>query len=89
MLQVTVLIFNLLPCPGLDGWGIIEPFLPGAVRKTGRRLTYIAPVILVVGLFLVPPLNSIFWNTVFKAALLVGLDVRLAFQGFRIFQFWN
>jgi hypothetical protein len=55
----------------------------------GRRLTYIAPAILVIALFLVPPLNSIFWNTVFKAILLVGLDARLVFEGFRIFQFWN
>ncbi len=37
MLQVTALIFNLLPCPGLDGWGIIEPFLPLTVRQWGRR----------------------------------------------------
>ena len=31
--QVTALLFNLLPCPGLDGWGIIEPFLPPTVRE--------------------------------------------------------
>jgi Zn-dependent protease len=89
LLELTALIFNLLPCPGLDGWGIIEPFLPGAVRKMGRKLTYIAPFILVVALFLVPPLNSIFWDTVFRATLMIGLDQRLAFQGFRLFQFWN
>ena len=89
LLELTALIFNLLPCPGLDGWGIIEPFLPGAVRKMGRRLAYIAPFVLVVALFLVPPLNSIFWDTVFQATLMVGLDQRLAFQGFRLFQFWN
>jgi Zn-dependent protease len=89
LLELTALVFNLLPCPGLDGWGIIEPFLPDAVRTMGRRLSYIAPAILVIALFLVPPLNSIFWNTVFKTSLLVGLDARLAFQGFGIFQFWR
>src|SRR5690606_3964444 len=27
-LQATALILNLLPVPGLDGWGVIRPFLP-------------------------------------------------------------
>jgi Zn-dependent protease len=89
LLEMTALIFNLLPCPGLDGWGIIEPFLPGAVRAMGRRLAYVAPAILVVALFLVPPLNSLLWDTIFQASVLIGLDERLAFQGFRIFQFWR
>src|SRR5207237_4762394 len=35
LLQVTALIFNLIPCPGLDGWGIIEPFMPAPVRDLG------------------------------------------------------
>jgi Zn-dependent protease len=89
LLELTALVFNLLPCPGLDGWGIIEPFLPGAVRRAGRRLAPIAPVILVLVLFLVPPLNSVFWDTVFNACRLVGLDARLAFEGYRSFQFWR
>src|SRR5712671_4248480 len=31
LLKVTALVFNLIPCPGLDGWGIIEPFLPATI----------------------------------------------------------
>jgi Zn-dependent protease len=89
LLELTALVFNLLPCPGLDGWGIIEPFLPSALRQAGRRLAPIAPVILVLVLFLVPPLNSVFWDTVLNACWLVGLDARLAFEGYRSFQFWR
>src|SRR5205823_13198412 len=37
LLKVTALVFNLIPCPGLDGWGIVEPFLPEPVRQAGRR----------------------------------------------------
>jgi Zn-dependent protease len=88
LLELTALFFNLLPCPGLDGWGIIEPFLPAQIRATGRRLAPIAPVIFVLLLFFVPPLNAVFWDAIFQAATLIGLDARLAFQGLRIFQFW-
>jgi Zn-dependent protease len=89
LLEVTALLFNLLPCPGLDGWGIVEPFLPAKVRETGRRMASIGPLILVVALFLVPGLNRSFWQLVFTACAWVGLDPQVAWQGFRMFQFWQ
>ena len=30
-LQVAALVLNLLPIPGLDGFGAIEPYLPRSV----------------------------------------------------------
>jgi Zn-dependent protease len=89
MLQVTVLIFNLLPCPGLDGWGIIEPFLPLTARQWGRRAAMVAPVILVLAFFFVPGLASWFWNLVYGLCGLIGLDWRVAWNGFGLFQFWR
>ena len=86
LLQLTALAFNLVPCPGLDGWGIIEPFLPAAVRVQGQRLAPVAPLLLMVALFFIPPLNAYFWDAVFGAGALIGLDARLAFQGMRLFQ---
>lgn len=88
LLEVTTLVFNLLPCPGLDGWGIIEPWIPEPVRDFGRRLAPIGPAILVFLLFL-PVLYDLFWHSVIWASTLVGLDVSLAFRGFRLFQFWR
>jgi len=42
VIQVTLVVLNLLPLPGLDGYGVIEPWLPrpvaaalGAVRPWG------------------------------------------------------
>ena len=89
LLEVTALFFNLVPCPGLDGWGIVEPFFPAAVRRLGRRIAPIAPVILVLALFVVPGLNNWFWNAVYVACALVGLDPRVAWRGFALFQFWR
>ncbi len=89
LLQVTALIFNLIPCPGLDGWGIIEPFLPAPLRAFGRRVAPVAILILVAALFFVPGLSAWFWQFVFAACSLIGLDARAAFAGLRLFQFWQ
>jgi len=89
MLKVTVLLFNLLPCPGLDGWGIVEPFLPRGVREWGRRAAMIAPVLLVLALFFVPGVSRWFWDVVYAACALIGLDPRVAWVGFGLFQFWR
>src|SRR5262245_12844639 len=89
LLELTALLFNLIPCPGLDGWGIVAPFLPGKTRNWGRRTAPIAPIILVVGLFLIPGLNGWFWDVVYAACALIGLDPRVALFGLGLFQFWR
>ena len=89
LLEVTVLIFNLIPCPGLDGWGIVEPFFPETVRQLGRRIAPFGPVIVVAALFVVPDINTWFWTAVDAVSTLMGLDTRVAAFGFRLFQFWR
>jgi len=89
LLQVTALLFNLIPCPGLDGWGIIEPFLPGPLRRLGRRIAPVAILVLVAALFLVPGLSRWLWQSIFAACALIGLDARAALAGLRLFQFWQ
>jgi Zn-dependent protease len=89
MLQVTALLFNLIPCPGLDGWGIVVPFLPQSARNLGRRLAPVAPLLMLVALFYVPGLNSMLWGAIFRSCEFVGLDPRLAYRGYLLFQFWR
>jgi Zn-dependent protease len=89
LLQVTMLVFNLIPCPGLDGWGIIEPFLPEQIRRAGRRFGLLGPVILVVALFVIPGVGGLFWDAVYAICALVGLNVRMASIGFQLFQIWH
>jgi Zn-dependent protease len=89
MLQLTVLVFNLLPCPGLDGWGIIEPFLPYGAQQWGRRAAMVAPVILVLALFFVPGLSRWFWDIVYALSAQIGLDWSVAWNGLGLFQFWR
>ncbi|SDM88257.1 Zn-dependent protease (includes SpoIVFB) [Methylobacterium phyllostachyos] len=50
--QCTALVLNLLPIPGLDGYGILQPWLPDTVQAIGGKIAVYSGVIL-VGLFLV------------------------------------
>ena len=88
-LQLTALIFNLLPIPGLDGWGIVAPVLPRALQETGTRLAGIAPALLLLAFLFVPAVNEMFWRLVFDLSQMIGLDAKEAIRGLRVFQFWR
>ena len=49
--QCTVLVLNLLPIPGLDGYGILHPWLPRTVQVAGGKIARQCGIIL-IGLFL-------------------------------------
>jgi Zn-dependent protease len=87
-LQLTALIFNLLPVPGLDGWGILDPWLPDKLRALGRRWAGIAPFLLVLLLF-IPPVNRVFWDGVYALSRSTGLEVWAISQGRAQFEFWR
>lgn len=89
MLQMMMLFFNLIPCPGLDGWGIIRHALPRALSQYGQRFAAIGPTILILALFFIPDLSRSFWIAVFYSCDAVGIDPRLAWHGFQLFQFWK
>ena len=69
LFQATAIVLNLLPFPGLDGFGIIRPFLPPQVAA---RATQIG-----AGAFLL--LFLLIWLTPVGGALLrVGVDITRA-----------
>src|SRR5262249_58445236 len=63
-LQLTALVLNLLPIPGLDGWGIIAPALPRPLQALGARAAGIAAALLFVALFLIPAGHAMFCGAV-------------------------
>jgi Zn-dependent protease len=88
-LQLTALVLNLLPIPGLDGWGIVAPWLPRPLQHIGARAAGIAIALLFVMFVLGPAVNEMFWRLVFNLCAMVGLDAREAIRGLRLFQFWR
>lgn len=53
-LETYVLILNLLPMPPLDGWGIIEPWMPENIQIAARRNANIGFLIIMISSFTVP-----------------------------------
>jgi Zn-dependent protease len=88
-LQLTSIMFNLLPVPGFDGWGIIEPWLPYSVREQAQQ---IGPLIGFGVLFLflfVPAVGQAFFGIVYFFMAPLGLSPRDMSIGASLFAFWK
>lgn len=81
VLEILVLIFNLLPVPGLDGFGIFEPFLPRSVREKCRNFQQYGILILIAILWTVPVANEMLWTSAYALAFTLGLDPHTVFIG--------
>lgn len=85
LLQMVALFINLLPIPGLDGFGILEPFLPREFDFM-RSLGSLGFLIVFVLLWADSPISDFFWNNVWHAMQLFGIRlVYFANEGVRIF----
>ena len=89
LFQLMAAILNLVPMPGMDGYGIIEPWLSPANR---RAFANIAPYGMMI-LFLLlwnPSINNWFFNTVLSNILsLFGDSVDFAADGLNSFHVLN
>ena len=63
-LQVTALLLNLLPIPGLDGYGALEPHLSPETQRALQPVKQWGFFILLI-LLIAPPLNQWFFGVVF------------------------
>ncbi len=75
LLQMIALFINLLPIPGLDGFGILEPFLP---REWLGFASFLRPFGFLLVFFLLStnsPISDFFWNNVWSAMELVGFNL--------------
>ncbi|HXQ36841.1 MAG TPA: hypothetical protein VN843_22715, partial [Anaerolineales bacterium] len=89
VLQVSAVLFNLIPLPPFDGYNAIEPFLYPAVRMQMDRFRDMAIWIVLLAFWFVPFIGSFFWNTVFTFSTALGVDWSLAIDGLRRFRFWE
>ena len=87
-LQVTALVLNLLPIPGLDGYGAVEPHLSPATRRALEPVRQFGFVILIVVL-MTPALNQWFFKIVFWFFDLSGVPAGLAMFGGHLTRFWS
>lgn len=88
-LQATALILNLLPVPGLDGYGVVRPFLPKGVRDGLRRIEPVAVLGLLLALFLVPGVSQQLVGTAMALTQAAGVPGAAVVDGLGAFRFWD
>ncbi|MER7791356.1 site-2 protease family protein [Streptomyces sp. NPDC097640] len=88
MLQVTAAILNSLPVPGLDGYGVIEPWLSYRVR---RQVEPYAPfgLIAVFGVLWIPEVNHVFFDSIDAVMRGLGVSKWETYWGQEFFRFWQ
>ncbi|MCX4525602.1 MULTISPECIES: site-2 protease family protein [unclassified Streptomyces] len=88
LLQVSAAILNFLPVPGLDGYGVIEPWLSHRVR---RELAPIAPfgLIALFALLWIPEVNQFFFGVVDGVLSALGVNEQETYCGHNLYRFWQ
>ena len=85
-LQITAIIINLLPIPGLDGFGILEPFLPHDLVGVTNFIRPFGFFILYLFVFVDSPISNIFWNNVWFVTDLLSPNLAYyANEGLKMF----
>lgn len=89
LVQVIAFVLNILPVPGLDGFGALEPFLPASARRLAASLTWYAPLLLLILIIGVPVAGNALFGASFAVFAALGGDPPAAAEGFRELLFWR
>jgi Zn-dependent protease len=85
-LQIATGLLNLLPMPGLDGFGVLEPFLPRSIIEALAPVRQFGFFILFLVLFRTG-LGDLLFDTSDRITDFLGVPVEVADLGRRLFSF--
>jgi Zn-dependent protease len=80
--EAFALVLNLVPIPGLDGFGIIRPWLPYSAQDMAVRFGQGAIILVFIVLWFVPAVSNAFFGAVIQVTSSVGIDPKLISVGF-------
>ncbi|MEU6216303.1 site-2 protease family protein [Streptomyces sp. NPDC047022] len=88
LLQVTAALLNFLPVPGLDGYGVIEPWLSYGVK---RQVEPFAPfgLLAVFAILWIPSVNTAFFDAIHSLLGSLGIDDLSGYCGQELYRFWQ
>lgn len=85
-IEIVVLILNLLPIPGLDGFGIIEPFLSRSMQASLRPYYKHGFIILIALLWVIPGPNELLWHSASYILDMMGVHHRHVIRGEQLYR---
>jgi len=87
-LQITAIVLNLMPIPGLDGFGILAPWLPLSVHRMLAPVYSFGFILLIFLFWYVDAFSEFFWAAVWFLILQLKLFPGLVEFGFSMYRFW-
>jgi Zn-dependent protease len=75
------LVLNLLPVPGLDGFGVIRPYLSRQAQYSAMRYGMVAILGVYAVLWFVAPVRDAFFQLIFSITTVAGVPIQLIFGG--------
>jgi Zn-dependent protease len=72
-MEVVAVLLNLLPIPGLDGFGILRPWLPYSLQVLSVRYSQIAIIGVFIVLWNVAPARDAFYSLAFHVTDWLGI----------------
>jgi Zn-dependent protease len=88
-LQISAVLFNLLPVPPLDGFRAVGPWLPGGAQDRIMEHANVFFFTLILVMWYVPAANQAFWGATDICCAWLGVDPELADVGYYQFRFWS
>jgi Zn-dependent protease len=89
-LQVTAAVFNLIPIPPLDGYGIIAPYLAPEIQQTMLQVGRYSLWILLLAVWYVPGVGNALFGLVNTITFgILGVNPILKDIGINQFFFWK
>jgi Zn-dependent protease len=89
LLQVTAVLFNLLPIPPFDGYRAIRPHLSPDLQAKMDQFGQVSMLVVFAIFWYLPVVSNIFWRLVGLVSQLVGIPISLAIVGQQGFMFWR
>ncbi len=89
VLQISAVLFNLIPLPPFDGYNALEPFLSPIIRDQVDRIRGFSMWIIFLLFWYVPFISSFFWSVVHIFASVLGANWSLVITGLQRFRFWE
>jgi Zn-dependent protease len=80
-IEAFALVLNMLPIPGLDGFGIIRPWLPYSAQDLATTFGQSAIFVVFIVLWFVPSVSQAFFDVVRQITGAAGIDVGLIVLG--------
>ena len=89
LIQVLAFVLNILPVPGLDGFGVVEPYLSRETQAFAAKIRPWAPIVLFLLIVGLPGVAAIFFDLSAYVFGLIGGDTLAAGRGYRLLFFWR